>query len=137
VEHKQAKRGSEKLMAAWQARALSEDSVQEIAKALDASPAAVMAASVVGGTHATGVSLSLAYEGDDIPRCGNDIVFWLRWHLTHGAGPVRPPRILINGTPRPDLVRLQLDFGQVGDPGPVPGGFHRGGFDGGGGLAGG
>ncbi|HEU4730284.1 MAG TPA: hypothetical protein VFT22_20445 [Kofleriaceae bacterium] len=117
MSNKHALRGSEKLIAAWNTRALTDESVKEIAAALDASPAKVLAANVVGGTHATGLTLSLAYEGDDVPRCGNDILFWLRWHINHGGGAVHPPRIIINGIPFPDLVRMELDFGHVG-PGP-------------------
>jgi hypothetical protein len=109
---KQAKRGSEKLMAAWKSRALTEESVREIASALEKSPATVEAANVVGGANATGVSVALRYDGDDGPWCGNDILFWLKWHLTHG-GVVKPPRIIINGIPYPDVVRLELDFGHV------------------------
>jgi hypothetical protein len=109
------KRGSEKLMGAWKARELSEASIKEIAGALDKSPAKVEGVNVVGGASATGVQLSLRYDGDDGPWCGNDILFWLRWHINHGGGVVRPPRIIINGTPWPDLVRMELDFGHVGD----------------------
>ena len=112
------KRGSEKIMAAWQSRALTEESVREIAGAFEKSPARIEGANVVGGEHATGMRLSLAYDGDDGPWCGNDILFWLKWHLGHG-GVVRPPRIIINGIPFPDLVRMELDFGHVGDE--VPG----------------
>jgi hypothetical protein len=115
-----AKRGSERLMAAWQARALTEDSVREIAAALDASPATILGANVIGGAHPIGVTLSLAYEGDDVPRCGNDILFWLQWHRNHGGGVIRAPRILINGIPFPDLVRLELEFGHVPPAGPAP-----------------
>ncbi len=112
------KRGSEKIMAAWQARVLTEDSVGEIAGAFEKSPARIEGATVVGGEHATGLRLSLAYDGDDGPWCGNDILFWLKWHLRHG-GVVRPPRIIINGIPFPDLVRMEIDFGHVGEQ--VPG----------------
>ena len=104
-------------MAAWNTRALTEDSVREIASALEASPATVLGARVVGGASATGLTVTLSYEGDDVPLCGNHILFWLRWHIDHGGGGVRPPRIIINGTPFPDLLRLELDFGQVGPPG--------------------
>lgn len=104
------KRGSEKLLAAWKTRSLSEESVLEIAKALDESPARVDSANVVGGANPSGVQLALSYSGDDVPMCGNDILFWLRWHLKHG-GEVKPPRIIINGTPFPDLVRMEVDFG--------------------------
>jgi hypothetical protein len=31
----------------------------------------------------------------------------------YGGAP-RPPKIIINGTPFPDLVRMELDFGRVG-----------------------
>ena len=63
------------------------------------------------------MSLSLSYDGDDGPWCGNDILFWLKWHRNHGGNP-RPPRIIINGTPFPDLVRMELDFGHVGEQAP-------------------
>jgi hypothetical protein len=114
-------RGSEKLMAAWKARTLTEESVREIADALDKSPAKVESASLVGGQDATGVKLSLSYEGDDVPWCGNDILFWLKWHMKFG-GVVRPPKIIINGIPFPDLLKISLDFGQV--EGQVPGGIQ-------------
>ncbi len=113
---KQKLRGSEKLMAAWKSRVLTEESVVEISKALDESPARVLATSVVGGANASGLRLSLGYEGDDVPWCGNDLQFWLKWHRKHG-GAIRPPRIIINGTPFPDLVRMELDFGNVVHPG--------------------
>src|SRR6476659_3637542 len=115
---KQEKRGSEKLMAAWRARTLTEESVLEIAQALDKSPATVEAAGMVGGGETTGIRVSLTYEGDDGPQCGNDIAFWLKWHLKHG-GYVRPPRIIINGTPWPELVRMELDFGDPGMGQPI------------------
>ena len=108
-------RGSERILAAWKARALTDESVQEIAKAFAGSPAKVTGAVVDGGGAPTGLSLSLTYEGDDVPRCGNDILFWLQWHRTFG-GVVKPPRIIINGTPFPDLVRLELDFGHTTNP---------------------
>lgn len=126
MEERLAKRGSQKLVAAWKARALTDESVREITQAFDASPAAVLGANFVGGAHATGMTVALSYEGDDIPRCGNDIQFWLKWHITHGGTP-RPPRIIINGVPNPELLRLELDFGHVGDPGPASAGELIGG----------
>ena len=107
------KRGSEKLMAAWKARTLTEKAVGEIAEALEKSPGKVETVNIVGGANATGIQLRMAYEGDDVPMCGNDILFWLKWHINHG-GIVRPPKIIINGIPFPDLVRLEVDFGHVG-----------------------
>ena len=127
MSKKVSKRGSERLMAAWHARALTEESVKEIAAALEASPATVLGANVIGGSNPTGITLSLAYDGDDVPWCGNDILFWLKWHRSHGGGGVRPPRILINGIPFPDLVRVELDFGHVGVPGPADLGGIQGG----------
>ena len=108
------KRGSEKVMAAWKARVLTEASIKEIAAAFEKSPATIEGATFVGGEHATGLSLSLSYDGDDGPQCGNDILFWLKWHQSNGGVP-RPPRIIINGIPFPDLVRVELDFGHVGE----------------------
>ncbi len=104
-------------MAAWNARMLSEESISEIARQFEESPAAVESAYVVGGEHATGMRVSLRYDGDDGPWCGNDILFWLKWHLGHG-GVVHPPKIIINGIPFPDLVRMELDFGHVGEQVP-------------------
>jgi hypothetical protein len=125
------KRGSEKLLAAWKARALTEESVREIAEALDKSPAKLEEAEVVGGGTPTGVRVSLRYDGDDGPWCGNDILFWLKWHLKHGGSP-RPPRIIIDGTPWPDLVQVDLTFGHGGvevpavqDLGALAGGGFR------------
>jgi len=120
MEKIRGKRGSEQLMAVWKARALSDEAVREIAQALEASPAIVLGGNIVGGARPTGVTLSLAYKGDDVAKCGNDIMFWLRWHLVHaGGGEARPPRIAINGVPRADLVRIELDFGHLGPHGPA------------------
>ena len=115
--HNKEKRGSEKVMAAWKARVLTEASIKEIAASFEKSPATIEGATFFGGEHSTGLSLSLSYDGDDGPWCGNDILFWLKWHLGHGGNP-RPPRIIINGTPFPDLVRMELDFGHVGEQAP-------------------
>jgi len=107
-------RGSEKVIAAWNSRVLSEESIGEIAKQFEESPATVETADVVGGAQPTGLRVSLRYDGEDGPWCGNDILFWLKWHLGHG-GVVKPPKIIINGIPFPDLVRMELDFGHVGE----------------------
>lgn len=117
------KRGSEKLMRAWKSRALTEESVREIAAALEKSPARVEGISITGGENPTGVQLSLAYEGDDGPWCGNDIQFWLQWLLKHGGGGgvINPPKIIINGIPWPEIIRLELDFGQGVKTAPAAG----------------
>ncbi len=64
---KPKQRGSQKILAAWKARALTEELVNEIAQAFAKSPATVEGADVVGGTNATGLRLSLQYDGDDVP----------------------------------------------------------------------
>jgi hypothetical protein len=111
------KRGSEKLLRAWKERTLTEESVKEIAGHLEKSRGQVEGIIIVGGANATGVQLSLAYTGDDGPWCGNDIQFWLQWLLKHGGGGViHPPKIIINGIPWPEIVRLELNFGQVETP---------------------
>ncbi len=108
------KRGSEKLLRAWKSRALTEESIKEIAGALEKSRGQVEGVNFVGGENATGLQLSLAYTGDDGPWCGNDIQFWLQWLLKHGgSGVIHPPRIIINGTPWPEIIRLELNFGQA------------------------
>jgi hypothetical protein len=115
LDHKT--RGSEKLMAAWNARRLTDESVGEIAAALDESPATLDSAHVVGGEDATGLQVAMSYSGDDIPICGNDLRFWLFWHRKYGGVP-KPPRIFIKGIPYPELLTVHLSFGDVG-PGPV------------------
>ena len=113
-------RGSEKLLAAWHGRGLTEDSVKEIAGALDKSPATIERAVVLGGANATGMQLSLSYEGDDVPRCGNDISFWLQWLKKHGyGGPPPRPRVIINGIPWPEVVKLELTFGSEASPSEI------------------
>jgi len=109
-------RGSEKLMKAWKARTLTDESVREIADALDKSPAKLENFNIVGGENATGIEVSLRYDGDDGPWCGNDIQFWLQWLLKHGSHGVvvTPPHIIINGTPWPEVITVKLNFGQTG-----------------------
>ncbi|HEY5945486.1 MAG TPA: hypothetical protein VIV40_08340 [Kofleriaceae bacterium] len=108
-------RGSEKLLAAWKNRVLTDEAVKEIAAELEKSPAVVEEVAVVGASNPTGVHVSLMYTGDDVPWCGNDLAFWLKWHRIHG-GRTRPPKIIINGIPFPDVVRIQLEFGDPGNP---------------------
>jgi len=111
----------------WGARTLSDAALREIAGALAASPAIVLSGHIVGDDNPTGVMLSLAYEGADVLACGADILFWIRWHAAHGREPARPPRIVVNRARElPELVRLELDFGDVGRAGePDGGGANR------------
>ena len=71
-------------MAAWTARTLTEESVGR-SPAPRKSPGTVEGAEVVGGGSPTGVRVSLRDEGEDGPWCGNDILFWLKWHWKHGG----------------------------------------------------
>jgi len=115
MEHKRAEDGRERLAGGRAPRPLTDQSMREIAAALAASPAIVLSGHIVGDDSPTGVMLSLAYEGEDVAACGADILFWLRWHVAHGNGDVRPPRIIVNhACELPELVRLELDFGDVG-----------------------
>jgi hypothetical protein len=104
-------RGSEKLLAAWSNRAISEVAVKEIIN--EFKTANIEGAEVFGGANPTGLSVELLYADDDIDRCGNDLSFWLRWQRKYGNGFTKPPKIIINGTPWPDLIRIKLDFGKV------------------------
>jgi hypothetical protein len=121
MEHKRVKSGGDAVTAgrgarvARRPRRLTDEAMREIAEALKASPAIVLSGQIVGGEdRPTGVMLSLAYEGDDIPACGADILFWLRWQAAHGDSEIRPPRVIVNDARElPELVRLELDFGDV------------------------
>lgn len=111
-------RGSARLLAAFKTRAFSEDAIRELASMLDKSPASVEGAVVKGGSSATGLSLTLSYAGDDVPWCGNDMTNWLAWLRKHGGGGYTPrrPRIIINGTPFPDWLRMELSAGEIVNP---------------------
>ena len=123
-----SERGSEKLLAAWRSRALTDDAVEEIGATLAESPGTIETVQVHGGAQATGISMSIRYDGDDVPWCGNDVLFWLKWHLRHG-GVLTPPKIIINGIPFPEELLMELVFGvvpTVAGPGPQEaGGFGQ------------
>ena len=124
-------RGSARLREAWKNRALTDEAVESIATALDESRAAVEAVSFTGGERPSAVTVGLSYEGDDVPICGNDLLFWLQWHKKFGGGVVVPPTVIVNGTPHPEIVKLLLTFGEptVEIPAveglPAVGGFGR------------
>lgn len=107
-------RGSEKVLAAWKRRTLSEESVNEIAESLQDSPAVVEKAVFSGGENPTGLSLSLSLKGDDMDWCGSGLKNWITWHRKHGGNPI-PPRIFTEGIPFPDVIRLELTYGDARD----------------------
>ena len=110
----QTQRGSEKLLAAWKTRVLTEESVKDIAKTLDKSPAKVEDAQFSGGLNATGLRLSLSYDGDDTPYCGNDLKSLLDWALKYRHQLVIP-RILINGVQPIDRVLMEIGIGDAAE----------------------
>lgn len=118
-------RGSEKLMAAWRARELTDESVREMAAGIDESPGELTEAHFYGGSGGSGASIQMRYTGDDVAWCGNDISFWLAW-LRKFGGEGRPPRVIINGTPFPDELFLELDYGFFDRDTPATGpGLHQ------------
>src|SRR6187402_2798191 len=106
-------RGSLRLREAWKHRVLTEEGIEAIAKSLDESSANVESVVFSGGDNATGVTMSLVYDADDIPRCGNDLASWLAWHRKFGGGGFVPPRIFTHGILNPELVRIVLTYGST------------------------
>jgi hypothetical protein len=111
-----AMRGSSRILDAWMARGLSDESVKEIASGLSESKGTIEAVEVSGGEAATGMRVGLSYAGDDVWWCGNDIIFWLKWLAKNGGKP-KPPRIIINGKPYPDELFMEIDFGHFAEVG--------------------
>lgn len=106
-------RGSEKLLIAWKERqALTDDSVGQIADLLDSSSAPVESVEFHGGAEPTGVSVGLAFTGDDVelcPRFMSDLLDWLKKNPPVG---IVTGDVIINGKPRIDLARLNVTFGE-------------------------
>lgn len=115
---KNSVRGSSRILDAWKARALTDESVKEIAAGLAETKGTVETVEVAGGSSASGMRVGLSYAGDDVWWCGNDIVFWLKWLAKHGGKP-KPPRIIINGKPWPDELFMEIDFGIMPEVGQV------------------
>jgi hypothetical protein len=103
-------RGSERLMAALNNR-LTEESIGDIARILDASPGVVKDVQVHGSGQPSGVSVTSIYSGDDGGWCGNDLRNWFEWLRKHGGQP-KPPRIIINGTPWPEFITMMVTYGR-------------------------
>ncbi len=120
-------RGSERVLAAWKTRALTDEGVKAIADGLSKSRGKIEAVEVGGGSAPTGMRVAISYSGDDVSWCGNDMTFWLNWLRKYGGVVAERPKIIINGKPWPDLVRVEFDFGRVGsivdqiDPGRIEG----------------
>ena len=114
-------RGSARLREAWKNRALTDESVSTIAEQFDASKAVIDHVSFRGGDQPSAVTVGLTYEGDDVPICGNDLLFWLKWHHQFGNGTWVPPKVIINGIPNPEIIKLLLTFGDEPAPVEVPG----------------
>jgi hypothetical protein len=112
-ENAMSERGSTRLREAWAQKGfqLNDESVGEIVEQLDDSPATVDDVVFHGGAEPTGVSVGLTYADDDVPICGNDLTFWLKWHIHHGVTIDQVPHIIINGRPHPEFVKLNLGFG--------------------------
>ncbi len=106
-------RGSEKLLAAWKARQLTDQSVQDIAEGLGKSSAEVHSIEFHGGARPTGVAVGLTYRDGTIEECGTDITLWLAWLRRYAAEVEFDRRILIDGV-WPDLLTVTLPFGNVG-----------------------
>ncbi|MGH9244269.1 MAG: hypothetical protein ACRD29_08115 [Acidimicrobiales bacterium] len=110
----EAERGSAKLLAAWTERrtVLTDDDLNEIAGELEQSPARVEDVRFFGGSETIGLAFSLAYHGDDVDWCGNDLGWLLRLKKKFG-GYSNPPVVIINGTPWPDFAIVAASFGEV------------------------
>lgn len=106
-------RGSSRLREAWKNRTLTEESVESIAVALEQSQATIDKVSFTGGDAPTSMTLALSYEGDDVPICGNDLLFWQKWHHRFGNGTWVPPKVIINGIINPDVLKMVLTFGEA------------------------
>jgi hypothetical protein len=92
-------RGSEKLLASWRQSA-SEGTAQSGAGKI--SRRKTVGIAVAAGVLGAGVfpaSSASAYGGDDIPPCGNDILFWKKLIPTGGS---TVPRVIWKGIPWPD-----------------------------------
>ena len=110
-------RGSARLLKAFEERGvvLSEDLVRGLAEALDGSEAKLGGAWVAPGTEPTGFGMSLAYDGEDLPRCGNDMQWLLELLRKYGTGGVPTIDVIINGRPRIDRALLLVSVGAI-DP---------------------
>lgn len=105
-----AQRGSEILLAAWKNRQvhLNEEFMRELGEILAQSPGKVESASFDGGAAPVGASFSLSYDGDDIPRCGND---FRKIHHLAGKHGIQGPIIIINGIPAWDRMNVEVQLG--------------------------
>jgi hypothetical protein len=106
-------RGSAQLLDAWKAGVVHLDDtiVTGLSEVLNGIQGRVEGARVLGAEHAEAVSVDIAYDGEDVPRCGNDVALILR-HLGQVGGAV-PVHVIINGVPALDALRVTLEVGNV------------------------
>lgn len=103
-------RGSELVLQAWKNRQahLTEDFVKELSEILAQSPGKVQSVEFEGGAAPHAATLSIAYDGEDIPICGNDLRLLHKLTGKHGiSGPV----VIINGVPALDRMNLEVQLG--------------------------
>ena len=108
-------RGSGRLLKAWQSGMihLSDEVVTGLSEVLDGIQGRVETAQVLGETTKQGVRLEVAYDTDD-PGCGNDVTLLLKKLHHLGGGEPVPIRIIINGIPAFDALRMTFEVGNVG-----------------------
>jgi hypothetical protein len=104
-------RGSAVLLTAWQSGVikLNDEVVTGLSEVLNGIQGRVETARVGEGRES--VAVEIAYD-EDTPQCGNDLSLLFRW--IHDAGGDIPVRVLINGIPAFDSVRVVLEVGNVG-----------------------
>jgi hypothetical protein len=106
-----AERGSAVLLKAWQSGVirLNDEVVTGLSEVLNGIQGRVETARVAEGREA--VAVEIAYD-EDTPQCGNDLSLVFRW--IRDVGSDIPVRVLINGVPAFDSVRVVLEVGNVG-----------------------
>jgi hypothetical protein len=109
-EGETAERGSAVLLKAWQAGVirLNDEIVTGLSEVLNGIQGHVETARV--GESRGAVAVEIAYD-EDTPQCGNDLNRLFRW--IHDFGGDIPVRVLINGVPAFDSLRVLLEVGNV------------------------
>lgn len=93
-------RGSEKLRKAWAAReVVTEESVAGLAELLDGTAGTVESVQFHGGAQPSGVSLGVAFSGDDAELCPRFVKDLLGLLGGSRLPELTTATVLINGTP--------------------------------------